>query len=552
MACLGGAARHQLAPAAKRSPAQARSTARRVVVSTASASASTDLQQTQYSRVRLKTRQDCELGVSFYPRFRYNALGGGGWGTVTDIGDGKLQLVFDASVLVIPDMSYRTAMLLGLLPIPPPLNIAIKPVSLEGILDTVTGEVNLNFESDFLFTAGPIYQPPGLKGLAALATAHGAAEAVAGRGGSSAVQTVVGTVLQACEGAQAALDEAMVADPIRSLYWFHRQRGVAATMAAATAMLSRSHHNMLAKCTPCKPARACGASRRAVVCQASNGFKATAAAVLLSTGLAVLPAMAGVSFAGLSGGAVSSPLHLEFLVDGLSVRPAADGLIPGTGHYHLVVDAPAPAEGTAIPFDDAHKHYGKGQTSADLELAPGKHTLTLQFANAAHESYGPAYARARRSAPAQRKEPSTMGGGNGQKSAMARARRQAEMAAASKGSQLKTNQASMTIKCNICLTTFVCTTNETMLKQHWESKHPKSPLEAAFPDLVKPAEIRTVLTTESTQGRSLAASGRRLVGGNGVLVGTATVEPIGDAFMDTFLQLPNDALAVMSCDFLFE
>lgn len=40
----------------------------------------------QYNRVRLQTRQDCELAVSFYPRFQYNALGGGGWGTVTDLG----------------------------------------------------------------------------------------------------------------------------------------------------------------------------------------------------------------------------------------------------------------------------------------------------------------------------------------------------------------------------------------------------------------------------------------------------------------------------------
>lgn len=31
----------------------------------------------------------------------------------------------------------------------------------------------------------------------------------------------------------------------------------------------------------------------------------------------------------------------------------------------------------------------QGQVVADLDLAPGKHTLTLQFANALHESYGP-------------------------------------------------------------------------------------------------------------------------------------------------------------------
>eukprot|EP00879_Flechtneria_rotunda_P026842 GHRR01028678.1.p1 GENE.GHRR01028678.1~~GHRR01028678.1.p1 ORF type:complete len:121 (+),score=37.17 GHRR01028678.1:206-568(+) len=68
---------------------------------------------------------------------------------------------------------------------------------------------------------------------------------------------------------------------------------------------------------------------------------------------------------------------------------SADGLIPGTGHFHVLIDTSEQhEEGELIPFDDTHKHYGKGQTAADLDLAPGKHTLTLQFANALHESYG--------------------------------------------------------------------------------------------------------------------------------------------------------------------
>ncbi|EFJ46927.1 hypothetical protein VOLCADRAFT_92733 [Volvox carteri f. nagariensis] len=159
-------------------------TPRRAVMVSTQAS----LQTQQYTRVQLKTRQDCELAVSFYPRFRYNALGGGGWGTVTDVGDGKLHLSFDTSVLVIPDMSYRTAFLMGLLPIPPPLNIAIRPVSLEGILDTVTGEVNLNFESDFYFTAGTIYQPPGLKIRTVLTT-----ESTRGRFLSASGRRLVGS-----------------------------------------------------------------------------------------------------------------------------------------------------------------------------------------------------------------------------------------------------------------------------------------------------------------------------------------------------------------------
>ncbi len=70
-----------------------------------------------------------------------------------------------------------------------------------------------------------------------------------------------------------------------------------------------------------------------------------------------------------------------------------EGVVAGTGHFHVVVDRAAsdalPA-GVAIPFDATHLHYGKGQLAADIELPAGKHTLSLQFANALHESYGPA------------------------------------------------------------------------------------------------------------------------------------------------------------------
>jgi hypothetical protein len=37
------------------------------------------------------------------------------------------------------------------------------------------------------------------------------------------------------------------------------------------------------------------------------------------------------------------------------------------------------------------RHFGKGQTSADIELSSGTHKLTLQFADAEHRSYGPEY-----------------------------------------------------------------------------------------------------------------------------------------------------------------
>ena len=79
---------------------------------------------------------------------------------------------------------------------------------------------------------------------------------------------------------------------------------------------------------------------------------------------------------------------------GLDIKPASEGLQEGTGHHHLIVDGPKSLKsGEVIPFDDTHLHYGKGQTDGSVELGPGKHRLTLQFANAAHKSYGAGYSK---------------------------------------------------------------------------------------------------------------------------------------------------------------
>ena len=88
------------------------------------------------------------------------------------------------------------------------------------------------------------------------------------------------------------------------------------------------------------------------------------------------------------GGAVTSPFKVGFGVEGMTVHAAGE-LIDGTGHHHLVIDgAPVPV-GTVVPADDMHIHYGKGQTETQLTLPAGPHTLTLQFADGSHQSYGP-------------------------------------------------------------------------------------------------------------------------------------------------------------------
>ena len=49
-------------------------------------------------------------------------------------------------------------------------------------------------------------------------------------------------------------------------------------------------------------------------------------------------------------------------------------------------------QSTPVPADASHIHFGKGQSKHVLNVAPGQHTLTLQFADGAHRSYGPEWA----------------------------------------------------------------------------------------------------------------------------------------------------------------
>ncbi|XP_051216441.1 uncharacterized protein At2g23090 [Lolium perenne] len=77
-----------------------------------------------------------------------------------------------------------------------------------------------------------------------------------------------------------------------------------------------------------------------------------------------------------------------------------------------------------------------------------------------------------------------MGGGNAQKSKMAR-EKNLEKLKGGKGSQLEANKKAMNIQCKICMQTFICTTSEAKCKEHAEAKHPKSELTQCFPHLKK-------------------------------------------------------------------
>ncbi len=95
------------------------------------------------------------------------------------------------------------------------------------------------------------------------------------------------------------------------------------------------------------------------------------------------------------GDKVRSPFRVAFSITGMGVAPVSAGKIEGTGHHHILINMPMPADiKKPIPFDkpeeylnQRYKHYGKGETEAILDLPPGKHTLRLLFADHNHVPY---------------------------------------------------------------------------------------------------------------------------------------------------------------------
>jgi len=107
------------------------------------------------------------------------------------------------------------------------------------------------------------------------------------------------------------------------------------------------------------------------------------------TPLPAVPAGAKVFFKNIKdGGSVTSPFKVEMGIDGLKLDTAG-AIVAGTGHHHLLIDAgdSIPA-GQVVPKDATHIHFGKAQSETQVTLTPGKHVLTLQFADGIHRSYG--------------------------------------------------------------------------------------------------------------------------------------------------------------------
>lgn len=90
------------------------------------------------------------------------------------------------------------------------------------------------------------------------------------------------------------------------------------------------------------------------------------------------------------GDTVTSPIKVKFGVTGLEIAPAGTEK-PNTGHFHLLIDTELTEEEKkfAIPTDDQHIHYGKGQTEAEMTLSPGKHTLQIVMGDGGHMLHNP-------------------------------------------------------------------------------------------------------------------------------------------------------------------
>jgi hypothetical protein len=83
-----------------------------------------------------------------------------------------------------------------------------------------------------------------------------------------------------------------------------------------------------------------------------------------------------------------SPFLVRFGLSQMGVAPAGT-IKDATGHHHLIVDADLPPSDLPVPASDNYRHFGMGQTEAELSLPPGKHTLQLILGDHMHIPHDP-------------------------------------------------------------------------------------------------------------------------------------------------------------------
>jgi hypothetical protein len=107
------------------------------------------------------------------------------------------------------------------------------------------------------------------------------------------------------------------------------------------------------------------------------------------------PAVAKVYFISpKDGDTLTSPIRVQFGLKGMGVAPAGVDF-ENTGHHHVLVDRDAVTASSPMMKDYMQTdipdllHFGKGQTEAEVKLAPGKHTLQMVLGDQDHHPHTP-------------------------------------------------------------------------------------------------------------------------------------------------------------------
>lgn len=88
-----------------------------------------------------------------------------------------------------------------------------------------------------------------------------------------------------------------------------------------------------------------------------------------------------------NGEIVATTFTIKFGLKGMGVAPAGIDK-KNTGHHHLLIDAQSlPAMNS--PMGGNVKHFGGGQTEAEVTLKPGAHTLQLVLGDKSHTPHTP-------------------------------------------------------------------------------------------------------------------------------------------------------------------
>ena len=91
-----------------------------------------------------------------------------------------------------------------------------------------------------------------------------------------------------------------------------------------------------------------------------------------------------------NGATVKSPVKLEFGIENYQLAAVPAGTVtdarPGMGHHHVGLDTQCLPAGSEIPKASPWVHFGTGNSTIDMQLPPGRHTLTLQLGNDLHRT----------------------------------------------------------------------------------------------------------------------------------------------------------------------